>query len=97
MADQDGRHSDIMWQLLRHVKSSSRDEDVKGDIFTSTIYPQSLVVIAFILPELRKWGRNQEKLVLSLSVSVNLTQTGRRGKERGGEGDSIFNDKPNPF
>ena len=46
MADQDGRHSEMITQLLRHMPSSSHDADVKGDIFRRTIYPPSLVVIA---------------------------------------------------
>ena len=54
MADQDGRHSEMITQLLRHVKSSPHDADVKGDIFRRTIYPPSLVVIAFIFSELRR-------------------------------------------
>ena len=61
MADQDGRHSEITTQLLRHVTSSNHDVDFKGDIFRRTIYP--LVVIAFIFSELREegggGGRNQ--------------------------------------
>ena len=32
MADQDGRHSDMITQLLRHVTSSPLDVDTKGDI-----------------------------------------------------------------
>ena len=32
MADQDGRHSEMIAQLLRHVTSEPRDADVKGDI-----------------------------------------------------------------
>ena len=56
MADQDGRHSEMITQLLRHVTSQPHDADVKGDIFRHTIYPPSLVVIAFIFSELRKGG-----------------------------------------
>ena len=54
MADQDGRHSEMITQLLRHVTSSPHDADVKGDIFRHTIYPPSLVlvVIALIFSEL---------------------------------------------
>ena len=48
MADQYGRHSDIMTQLLRHVASPSLDADVEGNIFRRTIYPPSVVVIALI-------------------------------------------------
>ena len=40
MADQDGRHSELITQLLRHVTS----------------HPPSLVVIAFIFSELRRGG-----------------------------------------
>ena len=61
MVDQDGRHSEMITQLLRHVTSSSNDADVKGDIFGRTIYPPSLVVIAFIFSELREGGRNSPK------------------------------------
>ena len=43
-------------QLLRHVTSQSQDADVKGDIFRHTIYPPSLIVIAFIFSELRRGG-----------------------------------------
>ena len=56
MADQDGRHSEMITQLLRHVTSQPHDVDVKGDIFRHTIYPPSLVVIAFIFSELRRVG-----------------------------------------
>ena len=56
MADQDGRHSEIITQLLRHVTSSPHDVEVKGDIFRRTIYPPSVVVIAFIFSELRRGG-----------------------------------------
>ena len=48
MADQDGRHSEMVTQLLRHVTSSPHNGDVKGDIFRRTIYPPNVVVIAFI-------------------------------------------------
>ena len=58
MADQDGRHSEMITQLLRHVRSSPHDADFKGDIFRRTIYPPSLVVMAFISPEVRRGGRN---------------------------------------
>ena len=54
MADQDGRHSEMITQLLRHVTSSTHDADVKEDIFRRTIYLPSLVVIAFIFSELRR-------------------------------------------
>ena len=30
---QDGRHSDVLTQLFRHVTSSLHDADAKGDIF----------------------------------------------------------------
>ena len=42
---QDGRPR---WPPFRN------DDDVKGDIFRHTIYPPSLVVIAFIFSELRR-------------------------------------------
>ena len=48
MADQDGRHSEVITHLLRYVTSSSHDALPKGDIFRHTIYPPSLVVIALI-------------------------------------------------
>ena len=56
MVDQDGRHSETITQLLRHVTPSPHDADVKGDIFRHTIYPPSLIVIAFLLSELRSGG-----------------------------------------
>ena len=56
MVDQDGRHSEMITQLLRHMTSSPNDADAKGDIFGRTIYPPSLVVIAFIFSELRRGG-----------------------------------------
>ena len=56
MADQDGHHSEMITQLLRHVMSSRHDADVKGDIFRRTIYPLSFVVIAFIFSKLRRGG-----------------------------------------
>ena len=46
MADQDGHHSEMIMQLLRHVTSSPRDPNVKGDIFRHTIYPPSLITVA---------------------------------------------------
>ena len=56
MADQDGRHSEMITQLLRHVTSQPQDADVKGDIFRHTICPPSFIVIAFIFSELRRGG-----------------------------------------
>ena len=53
MENKDGRHSDMVMQLLRHVTSSACDADVKGDIFRPTIYSPSLAVIGFILGTLR--------------------------------------------
>ena len=55
MAEQDGHHFEMITQLLRHVKLSPYDVDVKGDIFARTIYPPSLVAIAFVFSELRIW------------------------------------------
>ena len=49
-------HSEMITQLLRHVTSYPHDANVKGDIFRHTIYPPSLVVIAFIFSELRRGG-----------------------------------------
>ena len=45
MADQDGGHSKMITQLLRHVTSYPHDADVKGDTFRHTIYPPNLVAI----------------------------------------------------
>ena len=56
MANQDGRLSEMIAQLLRHVTSSPYDVDVKGDIFRRTIYPPSVAVQAFIFSELRRGG-----------------------------------------
>ena len=39
MADQDGRHSKMITQLLRHVSLSPGDADVKGDIIRRAILP----------------------------------------------------------
>ena len=58
MADQDGRHSDMITKLLRHVTSQPHDTDAKGDISRRTIYPPSLFVIALIFSGLR-WGGGQ--------------------------------------
>ena len=43
----------MITQLLRQVTSSPHDADAKEDIFRHTIYPPSLVVIAFILESFR--------------------------------------------
>ena len=56
MADQDGRHSEMITQFLRGVTSQLHDADVERDSFRYTIYPPSLVVIAFIFSELRRGG-----------------------------------------
>ena len=56
MADEDGRYSEMITQVLRHVTSKPRDADVKGDIFGHTICPPSLVAVAFIFSELRGGG-----------------------------------------
>ena len=56
MAQQDGCHSEMIMQLLRHVTSSPYDTDLYRDIFTRTIYPPSLVMIALIFSDLRKGG-----------------------------------------
>ena len=53
MVDQYRRQSDMITQLLRHVRSSPHVADVKGDIFRHAIYPPSLVVIVILL-ELRR-------------------------------------------
>ena len=44
MANQDGRHSEMVTQLLRHVTSEPHTAYVKGDISRHTIYPPSAVV-----------------------------------------------------
>ena len=49
MADQDGRHSKMIMQLLHHVTSSPQDADDKRDILKYAIYPPILVVIAFCI------------------------------------------------
>ena len=54
MADQDGRHSEMVTQLLCHLTSSTHDADIKKDSFRHTIYPPSLVVIAFIFSKLQR-------------------------------------------
>ena len=56
MADQDDRYLEMITQISRHVTSQPHDADVKEDIFGHSIYPPSLVVIAFVLSELRKRG-----------------------------------------
>ena len=38
MADQDGRHLKFGAKFLRHVTSSTHDENLKGDIFTRALY-----------------------------------------------------------
>ena len=53
---QDGRHSKMITQLLRHVTLQPHDADVKGDIFRHTTYLPSLVVITFISSKLRGGG-----------------------------------------
>ena len=53
MADQYGRYSEMGIQLLCHVTSSPHNANIRGDIFRHTIYPPSVVIIAFILSELR--------------------------------------------
>ena len=59
MVDQDGCHSEMISQLLRQVTSSPHDADVKGDVSRRSIYPPSLVMIAFIFLELRR-GRGPQ-------------------------------------
>ena len=61
-AGQYGRHSEMIMQLLRHMTSSPHDAGVKGDIFRRTIYPLSLVVIAFMFSELRKGAESASPL-----------------------------------
>ena len=60
MADQDGRHSEMVTQLLRHVTPLPHNGDVKDDIFRRTIYPPNVVAIAFIFSELRRGGGGGE-------------------------------------
>ena len=52
--DQDDHHLEMITQLIRHVTSSRHDADYKGYIFSHTIYPPSLVVLAFIFSELQR-------------------------------------------
>ena len=52
MENRDGRHSEMIMQLLCHVTSSPHTVDVEGGIFRHTIYPPSVVVVAFIFLEL---------------------------------------------
>ena len=54
IADQDGRQSEMITQLLGHVTSSPYDVDVKGDIFKHTKDSPNLVVIACIFSELQR-------------------------------------------
>ena len=62
MADKDGRHSEMITQLLLHVTSSPHDADAKGDSLRRTIYPLSLVVIPFLFSELRRRGEGAESV-----------------------------------
>ena len=52
MAYQHGRHSEMITQLLRHVKASPHDGYVKEVICIHTIYSPSLVAIVFKFLEL---------------------------------------------
>ena len=61
MVDQDGRHSQMITQLLRHLTSAPHHAVVKGDILRYTIYPPSLTVIAFIFSELQREGGRPKK------------------------------------
>ena len=47
---QDGRHSEMITQLLRHMTSSPHDAGVKRDILRHTIYLPSVAVIAEFPP-----------------------------------------------
>ena len=85
MADQDGRHSEMITQFLRHLTSSPHDGDCKGDIFRLSIYPPSLVVIAFnIFSELRRGAdsapgrRRPKKPGLNMVKKVFLIQCSAR-------------------
>ena len=42
MADQDGHHSEMITQMLRHATSSAHHHQRKGDITRRTMYPPSL-------------------------------------------------------
>ena len=55
MAYQEGRHLDIMTQLLRHLTSSPHNADLKRDIFRRTIYPR--VSLSYLLYS-RSYDRN---------------------------------------
>ena len=52
MADQYGRHLEIMTYFPRHVTSSAHDVDLKGNNFRRAIHPQSFIAVAFIFSEL---------------------------------------------
>ena len=56
MADQYGRHLEIMTSFPRHVTSSAHDTDLKGNNFRRTIHPQSFIGVAFIFSELDRGG-----------------------------------------
>ena len=56
MANQYGHHSKMIMQLLRAMTSSPGVGDVKGDTCRRSIYPPSLIVIAFIFWESRRGG-----------------------------------------
>ena len=75
MADQNGRHSEMITQLLRHLTPSPHDGDAKGNIFRRTIYPPSLVVIAFIFSKLPPEGavtEDHEKPCLNRAKELTL-------------------------
>ena len=73
MADQDGRHSDMM--ILLHVTPSTHGADVIRDIFRPGICPLSVIGIAFILTESR-WdgGRRNPSLVVEDQKEASLNR-----------------------
>ena len=66
MAARDGRHSEMITQLLRHVTSSPHDADVKGDILRRNTHPPSFVAMAFIFFEIRRGAESAQKTKKSL-------------------------------
>ena len=53
MADPQYGNNDL---ITRHMASSARNADLKGDIFRRTVYFLNLAVIAYILSNVRMGG-----------------------------------------
>ena len=66
--NQDGRHSDIMTQLLRHMTSSPYYKEFKENILGRTIYPLSFVVKALYF-----WRYGGERGIRSLSQKTKTS------------------------